>query len=61
MMALEPAGYVSVFAISAVDVAIWDLAARLAGQPLADLLGAKRRALQPYASSSHHPTIGGWS
>jgi len=57
MMALEPAGYVSVFAISAVDVAIWDLAARLADKPLADLLGARRRALQPYASSSHHPTI----
>lgn len=57
MMALEPAGYVSVFAISAVDVALWDLAARLDHQSLADRLGARRRALQPYASSSHHPTI----
>jgi L-alanine-DL-glutamate epimerase-like enolase superfamily enzyme len=57
MITLEPAGYVSVFAISAVDVALWDLAARLQGRPVADLLGARRRALEPYASSSHHPGI----
>ena len=57
MIALEPAGYVSVFAISAIDVALWDLAARLDGQSVAGLLGAKRRALQPYASSSHHATV----
>ncbi len=57
MIALEPAGYVSVFAISAVDVALWDLAARLDGQSVAARLGAKRRALQPYASSSHYATM----
>lgn len=57
MIALEPAGYVSVFAISAVDVALWDLAARLEQRSVAALLGARRRALQPYASSSHHPTV----
>jgi L-alanine-DL-glutamate epimerase-like enolase superfamily enzyme len=60
MVALEPAGYVSVFAISALDVAIWDLAARLEGQSVAAMLGAQHQALQPYASSSHHATVDGY-
>jgi L-alanine-DL-glutamate epimerase-like enolase superfamily enzyme len=57
MVALEPAGYVSVFAISAVDVAIWDLAARLQGVTVASLCGGRRTAMLPYASSSHHPDV----
>ncbi len=57
MVALEPAGYVSVFAISALDIAIWDLAARIDGQRLAERLGQRRSALQPYASSTHYPRI----
>jgi len=57
MVALEPAGYVSVFAISAVDVAIWDLAARIRGARVADLCGGRRTAMRPYASSSHYETI----
>ncbi len=57
MLALEPAGYVSVFSISALDVAIWDLSARLEGQRLAERLGASRGSLEAYASSTHYDTI----
>ncbi|MEN9774034.1 MAG: hypothetical protein RL322_1104 [Pseudomonadota bacterium] len=57
MLALEPAGYVSVFSISAVDVALWDLAARLDGQRVADRIGLKRAAVQAYASSTHYAAI----
>lgn len=37
-------------AISAVDVALWDLKARLAGQPLFRLLGPRREAVPIYGS-----------
>ena len=56
MVAMEPAGYVSVFAISALDVAIWDLAGKLQGVSVAQLCGGRRRAMQAYASSSHYET-----
>ncbi len=54
---LEPAGYVSVFAISALDVALWDLAGKLQGVTVARLLGGRRDAIQAYASSSHHDSV----
>ncbi len=57
MVALEPAGYVSVFAISALDVALWDLAGRLQGIPVAQLCGGRRRSMVAYASSTHHGTV----
>jgi len=57
MAALEPAGYVSVFAISALDVAIWDLAGKLQGQSVAQLCGGRRSAMQGYASSTHYAHI----
>lgn len=41
---------VAATAISAVDVALWDLAARIDGQPLAHLLGARRDAVPAYGS-----------
>ncbi|MGC2035963.1 MAG: enolase C-terminal domain-like protein [Thermoplasmata archaeon] len=37
-------------AISAVDVALWDLKARLLGLPLVDLLGSRREAVPAYWS-----------
>jgi len=55
--ALEPAGYVSVFAISALDVAIWDLAGKLQGRSVAQLCGGRRSAMQGYASSTHYGHI----
>lgn len=40
----------AIMAVSAVDVALWDLAARLAGLPLVRLLGAARRRIPVYGS-----------
>ena len=60
MAALEPAGYVSVFAISALDVAIWDLAGKLQQLPVAQLCGGRRRRMLAYASSSHYDTVDGY-
>ena len=57
MAAMEPAGYVSVFAISALDVAIWDLAGKLQGRSVAQLCGGRRSAMQGYASSTHYSDI----
>ncbi len=57
MAALEPTGYVSVFAISALDVALWDLAGRLQRVPVAHLCGGRRRSMRAYASSTHHETV----
>jgi L-alanine-DL-glutamate epimerase-like enolase superfamily enzyme len=41
---------VAATAISAVDIALWDLKARLLGQPLTGLLGAARRDVPVYGS-----------
>lgn len=57
LAALEPPGYVSVFSISALDVALWDLAGKLRGVPVARLLGGRRDEMQAYASSSHHASV----
>ena len=57
MVELEPAGYVPVFAISAVDVALWDLAARQLGVSVAALLGGRQGRIRAYASSAAMPTI----
>lgn len=35
---------------SSIDIVLWDLAARKAGLPLYELLGAKRESIEPYAS-----------
>ena len=56
-------------AISAVDVALWDLKARLLGLPLVDLLGAVRQAVPIYGSggftsydlSQLKAQLGGWA
>ena len=41
---------IALFAISAIDTACWDLAGKLAGQPLYKLFGACRESVDVYAS-----------
>ena len=44
-------------ALAAIDIALWDIAARLAGVPLVKLLGGQRRATIPaYVSGLPEPT-----
>lgn len=45
-------------AIAAVDIALWDLCGKLAGQPLCKLLGGQRRATVPaYVSGLARPSL----
>ena len=48
--------YVSIRAIGAVDVALWDLAGKVAKLPIHRLLGTCRESVPAYASSAHLPT-----
>ena len=60
---------VSAMAISAVDIAAWDLKAKLLGVPLAKLLGAVRPEVPAYGSggftsypeSTLAAQLGGWA
>jgi L-alanine-DL-glutamate epimerase-like enolase superfamily enzyme len=45
---------ITMFAISGADMALWDRHAKAAGQPLAALLGARRRDVVAYASLVHY-------
>lgn len=42
---------------SSIDIALWDLAARRAGLPLYELLGAKRESIEPYASLPFYDSL----
>lgn len=53
MVAMEPAGYVQSFPVSAIDVALWDLAGQLLQVPLYRLLGGRRERILAYASSAN--------
>jgi len=44
-------------AIGAIDVALWDLAGKLAGLPVWALLGGYRRAVPAYVSSGQQPAV----
>ncbi|TCO44817.1 mandelate racemase/muconate lactonizing enzyme family protein [Actinocrispum wychmicini] len=49
-------------ALSAVDIALWDLKAKRAGQPLAKLLGGSMEPLPAYASGGYYrPDDGSWT
>jgi len=53
---VEKAGQRDSRAIGAVDVALWDLAGKIAGLPIYKMLGACREEVPVYASSPWHPT-----
>ena len=57
---LERAGYLPIFATSAIDVALWDIAGKALGQPVWRLLGGYRDRLPAYASSAHMETLGAY-
>lgn len=41
-------------AVSGIDIALWDLTGRLAGEPVATLLGARRRSSVPAYATGHY-------
>ena len=57
LVRLERAGYLPIFATSAIDVALWDVAGKALGQPVWQLLGGCREGLPAYASSAHMETL----
>jgi L-alanine-DL-glutamate epimerase-like enolase superfamily enzyme len=54
---MEHAGYLPIFATSAIDVALWDIAGKVTGLPVWRLLGGYRDRVPAYASSAHMETI----
>ena len=42
---------------ASIDIALWDLAAKKANRALYELLGAKRRSMEPYASLPFYETL----
>jgi D-galactarolactone cycloisomerase len=46
-------GGVAAFALSAIDIALWDLKGKLLGQPLVNLLGGAHRDRLPAVASTH--------
>jgi len=48
--AAGPAG-ITTLAVSAIDIALWDLKAKLAGEPLHRMLGGARQSVEVYASA----------
>ena len=52
-------GGIASFAISAIDIALWDLKGKILGQPLVQMLGGAHRARLPVIASTHafNPSI----
>jgi L-alanine-DL-glutamate epimerase-like enolase superfamily enzyme len=53
--------FVSIRAIGAIDVALWDIAGKAAGMPIHRLLGSCRTKVPAYASSAYLPTPQGYA
>ena len=52
LWSFDKGSYVPIFAVSAIDVALWDLAGKLARTPVAKLIGGYRDRVPAYASSA---------
>lgn len=57
MWSFDSGNYVPIFAMSAVDVALWDLAGKLLNVPVYKLIGGYRNRVPAYASSAFLSSI----
>ena len=57
LFALEHAQYAPIFVTSAIDVALWDIAGQVMGQPIFRVLGGYRERLPAYASSGFYGSV----
>ncbi|MDH3680909.1 MAG: mandelate racemase [Acidimicrobiia bacterium] len=51
---------VSTYVIGAIDVCLWDINGKVAGQPIHRLLGTCKDKVPVYSSTAYHPTVGGY-
>ena len=56
LFALDRGIYAPIFVTSALDVAIWDIAGKIMGQPIHRVLGGYRDRIAGYATSAHRPS-----
>ena len=48
---------VSTYIIGAIDICLWDINGKIAGQPIHRLLGTCKHSVPVYSSTAHHETI----
>lgn len=58
MWSQEKSAYIPMFPLSALDVALWDIAGKYLKQPVYKLIGAFRHKVETYASSGFYSEIG---
>lgn len=49
---------VSTYVIGAIDICLWDINGKVAGQPIHRLLGTCKESVPVYSSTAYHPTVG---
>lgn len=57
MMQSSARWYVDPIAVGSVDIALWDIAGKVAGLPVHQLLGSYRDTVPAYFSSGSHPSV----
>jgi L-alanine-DL-glutamate epimerase-like enolase superfamily enzyme len=53
--------FVGAIALGSLDIALWDIAGKVAGLPIHRLLGTTRTSVPVYLSSGHHPSSGDYA
>ena len=49
---------VSTYVIGAIDICLWDINGKVAGQPIHRLLGTHKESVPVYSSTAYHQTVG---